>query len=255
MIKTAHLRVYRPALRSPFAELPVAGRVRRVPFAGPYGIVGETLTEDVLLAEWGDRTYLCPRTPRLRVLEGVLAIRRAYRELGAVGGVVPEEVAAMARRELDALHEGRPGVRAHILTSAWHVPIRWFVPFDPKTKEIVGGKAGSTVRYRVEHPEAMARVDRAIEILAEAEMPESVTAEVRELRTWLSDFPPDSMIELDYGSVSGMFSESDLILDESVSEVWAAIDALEHGNWQRAGDRYGSVVARWSAPMAIAYSN
>jgi hypothetical protein len=255
MIKTAHLRVYRPALRSPFAALPVAGRVRRAPFAGPYGIVGETQTEDVLLAQWGDRSWLCPRTPRLRVLEGVLAIRRAYRELGPVGGVVPEEIAAMARRELEALHEGRPGVRAHILTSAWHVPIRWFVPFDPKAKEIFGRDGGAGVRYRVEHPEAMARVERAASVLSSSEMPESVTSEVRELATWLTDFPPDSMIELDYGSVAGMFSESDLILDESVADVWAALDALDHGNWKRAGDRYGSVVARWAAPMAVAYSN
>ncbi len=161
----------------------------------------------------------------------------------------------MARRELEALHEDRPGVRAHILTSAWHVPLRWFVPFDPAAKEILGRDGLTTVRYRVEHPAAISRIEKAVSILAESDMPESVTAEVRELRAWLTDFPEDSMVELDYGGVAAMFSETDLMLDESVAEVWSALDALAAGNWERAGERYGEVVGRWSRAMAIAYSN
>ena len=254
MIKTAHLRVWLPAGESRFGRLPLAVAPERPPVQGSYGLVGESLADDVLTARWQQADWVCPRTPRLRILEGVLAIRNAYRELGNAE-VIPEDTARAARRELAAIQEADPEARPHILTSAWHVPVRWFVPFEPKSKEVVGTGGHTTVRYRVSHPEALRRLDRATEILADTDIPDSVTSEVSELRSWLSAFPSRSMVELDYGNVATMFSETDLILDESVEEVWTSLDALAHGNWIKASEAYRTVVGRWALPMAVTYSN
>jgi hypothetical protein len=254
MIRTAFLRVYLPEDRVSVRDLVRVPHQEVQAYDGGYGITVESMSEDGIDAHWNGQVFVCPRTPRLRILEGVLAVRRAYGQLGSTS-VVPEEVARAAARELEALREEDPAVRPYILTSAWHVPLRWFVPFDPLAKELVGGASHAGVRYRVEHRQAMGRLRRSLAILGSAEIPESIVSEVRELHGWLDDFPPDTMVELDYGSVAAGFSEAALIMDESVGEIWQALEALESGDWSAAGEAYANLVTRWAAPMAVSYSN
>lgn len=254
MIKTAHLRVYLPEDRSRVRDLHRVEHGEVPVYEAEYGIVGESMSEDGIVAHWCDQAYVCPRTPRLRILEGVLAVRRAYGQLGSAS-VIPEEVARSAARELEALREEDPATRAYILTSAWHVPLRWFVAFDPQGREIVGRGSHQTIRYRIDYRSAMDRIHRCLEILESVEIPESIVAEVNELRDWMNDFPADAMVELDYGSVGSSFTEMELILDESVDDIWKALEALERDDWASAGDAYGSLVTRWAVPMAVSYSN
>lgn len=254
MIRTAYLRVYLPEDRSPVRHLPLVEHHEVPVYEGLYGLTVESMAEDGIVARWRDARYVCPRTPRLRMLEGVLAVRRAYRQLGSAA-VIPEDVARAAARELEALREEDPGTRAHILTSAWHVPLRWFVPFDPVAKELVGGGHYASIRYRIEYRQAMHRIERSLRILESVDIPESVVSEVRELSEWLDDFPTDAMVELDYGSVGGGFSESELIVDESVRDIWEALASLEDRDWTAAGEAYATLVTRWAAPMAVSYSN
>src|SRR5690606_1389455 len=117
----------------PEADMLALGPPRDLTFA----IGALPMSDDAFVAEWQGRRYQCPRTPRLRMLEGVLAVRNAYTHLGS-GAVVPERVAAAARVELEQLQAASPALRSHILTSAWHVPVRWFVPFVTARKEVVG---------------------------------------------------------------------------------------------------------------------
>jgi hypothetical protein len=254
MIRTAFLRVYLPEDRLGVRGLARVGHHEVQVYDGGYGITVEPMSEDGIGSHWNGRGYVCPRTPRLRILEGVLAVRRAYGQLGSAS-VVPEEVARAAARELAMLREEDPAARAHILTSAWHVPLRWFVPFDPSAKELVGAGSRSSIRYRVGYRQAMDRLRRCLEILGSVEVAEAIAAEVRELREWLDGFPADAMVELDYGSVAAAFSEPALIMDSSVAEVWRALDALAGGDWSAAGEAYASLVTRWAAPMAVSSSN
>lgn len=253
VIRTAHLRVYEPAPPTE-VRLEPSLVIKIPPQEARYGILGESLIDDTIVTEWRGSVYLCPRTPVLRMLEGVLAVRRAYGQLGG-GAVVPEELARSARRELDSWRARNPGVRSHILTSAWHVPMRWFVPFHASGRELVEDSGVVTVRYRTALAAGLERVDRAIEILSRAEIPDAMKSEVEELRDWLEAFPPKAMCELDYGDVSGMFSETDLAMDDSVGDTWRALEALEAGEWSDAGDHYGALVYRWTAAMAVAYSS
>jgi hypothetical protein len=63
------------------------------------------------------------------------------------------------------------------------------------------------------------------------------------------------MLELDYGSVAHLFSEGDLILDESAADVAAALLALEQGDLERAADFYQIIMRRWGRAQSLAFSN
>ncbi len=254
MIRTAYLRVYVPEQHAPASGLTQVGRGDVPVFISDLGLMVESMGEDGLRADWKGKVFVCPRTPRLRMLEGVLAVRRAY---GGVGGtsVIPEETARAAAEELQALQDENPSIRPYILTSAWHVPFRWFVPFSPLVREVVERNGVRSLRYRVPHREAMERVSTALEILRRSDIPDSIISELEELGDWLSDFPAEAMVELDYGSVSGNFSDAELALDQSVEDVWDSLDALDVGDWDTAGTAYASVVSRWAPSMSVSYSN
>lgn len=254
MIKTAQLRVYVP-FDSGFApSWPTAADVWCRPAEGPYGILGESMTDDVLETDWRGRRYVCPRTPLLRVLEGVLAIRHAYRRIGDAT-VIPAEVALAAHRQLEDLRRSDPDLRSHILSSAWHVPVRWFVAFDPYAKEVIGVDGRTTVRYRVGHVEACERLRRARAILSGLPSFEAVAGEIGELESWIAGFPSDSLVELDYGGISAMFSEVELVMDDSVGDVWAALDALARGDHSGAEVWRERIGARWAGPASVGYSS
>lgn len=254
VILTAQLRVYTPVVEAEVTLEPaVVLKVR--PVNGPFGLVAEPMAEDAIVTRWKGQPYSCPRTPRLRVLEGVLAVRRAYGRLGGVS-MISDDVVRAARDELEELQRDDPGRRSHILTSAWHVPLRWFVPFHPSERERHSDADGRpTVRYRAAMNDAVMRTEHAVEVLTTSGLPDTSTADVSELADWMAEFPASSMLELDYGEVARMLPEADLEADNSVADVWEAIDALDAGDWERAGEYYGEIVYRWTVPMAVAYSS
>ena len=251
VIRTANLRVYLEEAATAVRDLPEAPSQLTSPMAVGVALTTERSGDDAYTAEWRGNVYRCPRTPLVRMLEGLLALRAASSQLGPP--LFPQSAADEARQRLVALRKRDGGV-AHILTSAWHVPMRWFVPFAPDQREMVEVPE-MNIRYRQLVGDGLDRLDRAIAILEGSNIPPAITAEVRELRAWLGDFPGSAMVELDYGSVARFFADGDLVLDESVADLWASIDALSSHDWQIAGDRYGTLVERWALPMAIAYSN
>jgi hypothetical protein len=53
-------------------------------------------------------------------------------------------------------------------------------------------------------------------------------------------------VELDYGDAAAPADWIDLDEDHSAAEVQAALDALEAGDLDRAGELYQSVAGRWA---------
>ncbi len=251
MIRTANLRVYLEEAAVAVRGLPEAPTQLGSPMSVGVALTMERSGDDAYTTEWRGNVYRCPRTPMVRMLEGLLALRAASSQLGPP--LFPQSTVDDARDRLQLLKQSETGV-AHILTSAWHVPMRWFVPFAPDQRELVDWPETS-IRYRQLVGEGLGRLDDAIEILEGSEIPPAIAAEVQELRSWLGDFPPSAMLELDYGSVARFFVETELVLDESVADLWGSLDALSACDWKAAGDRYGALVERWALPMAIAYSN
>jgi hypothetical protein len=212
------------------------------------------MIEDAWITDWKGGRYVCPRHPHLRVLEGVLALFNHLEVFGRAV-IIPEEVARQADRELRRLRAHDPDIRSHILTSAWHVPVRWLVPFAPDERLYLDNGRFGSIRYRTTLSKGQLRVKRAAEVMVNAGLPENLVTEVNNLGVWLSDFPSEAMLELDYAGVAEMFDPSSLVVDESVADVWSSIDALAQGNLEEAGRFYAELMTRWASAFAVSFSN
>jgi hypothetical protein len=220
----------------------------------PYGFIGESMVEDAWIAEWNGGRYVCPRRPHLRVLEGVLGLFH-HLEVFGKAVIIPEDVARQAERELRRLRATEPDIRSHILTSAWHVPVRWFVPFAAEDRIYTSNGSGGEIRYRTTVSKASERVNKAAEVMTAAGLPDNLITEINNLGMWLAEFPAESMVELDYGGVAEMFDPAGLAIDESAFDVWASLNALASGNMDEAGRYYAELMSRWAPAFAVSFSN
>jgi hypothetical protein len=250
MIRTAHLRSY---LRE--ESLPRYERVADVhdgPVRGDAHFLWQEIdTDDAFVADWGGARYVCPRNFALRKLEGMLAFNNAFPE----SGLIPRRSVMEAAAQLESLRVSSPLMRSYILTSPWHVPIRWFGAFLHEERVTYPHPEGLSIRYRALMADARHRVERAARILSDAGFEGPVVGQVRSLGSWLAAFPDDGMLELDYGTVATLFSEGDLVLDESAADVAASLLALEHGDTEAAADHYAALTRRWSQAQALSFSN
>lgn len=245
MTKASFLRVYSPEVTG--SSDPVPGFVRS------YGLLSEAEGDSHWTVDWEGRRLVCPRNLRLRVLESTVAFANAFRGLGA--GLVPENAAQAADRELKAYHRSHPEHRSHILTSAWHVPVRWFVAFDPAQKEVYDRPEGPSIRFRTDIGPALQRITEALEVLTSLTVFVGPAQELGQLLEWLQPFPDDSMLELDYGDVATLFDPNDLVFDDSCDQVQQSIEALAAGDMMRAGECYGRVVTRWAPAFSVTFSS
>lgn len=243
--KSAYMRVYSPEVSG--SSDPVPGFVRT------YGILSEEEGDSHWTVEWEGRRLVCPRNLRLRVLESTVAFANAYRGFGA--GLIPEGAAQAADRELKAYHRSHPEHRSHILTSAWHVPVRWFAAFDASEKEVYEGPDGPRLRFRADITRARERIRDAYGILTKLAVFAGPAQELSQLLEWLEPFPDGSMVELDYGEVSTLFDPQELVFDDSCSLIKESLEALAAGDMVRAGECYGRVVTRWAPAFSVTFSN
>ncbi|HEU4319440.1 MAG TPA: hypothetical protein VFS66_05110 [Acidimicrobiia bacterium] len=245
MTKSSYLRVYSPQVSG--SSDPVPGFVRS------YGILSEVEGDSHWTVEWEGRRLVCPRNLRLRVLESTVAFANAFRGMGA--GLIPEAAAQAADRELKRYHQSHPEHRSHILTSAWHVPVRWFAAFDPSEKQIYETEEGPRIRFRTNIDKARRRIVEALEILNRLSVFAGPAQELAQVLDWLEPFPDGSMVELDYGEVSTLFDPDQLIFDDSCEQVRESLEALDAGDMMRAGECYGRVVTRWAPAFSVTFSN
>lgn len=262
MVATSYLRVYQPASAFGDEERVRWLSQRDAEVTKPLGVLSKWLvtstlrdaardleSEGAFVRHVGDQLLLCPFRTRLRALAGLLAFRQSLPEEVA-DAFVPEDVAHGAARELATLSDGRPDVRSHILHSNWHVPLRWFVAFDASERILVEDRDGLRIRYETSLAQAKARFERALVILDASGMRDDVATAVRELALWIEDFPGDGLVELDYGTVSGIFASEALVDDASAADVWACLDALSSGDVMRAGRVFAELSERWVTARA-----
>ena len=262
MIATAYLRVYQPMTEFSEDERVRWLAQRDAEVTQPLGVLSKWLVtstlhdaahvlgrEGAFVRDVDDQLLVCPFRTRLRALAGLLAFRQSIPEEVA-DAFVPEDVAHSAARELATLCDDQPDVRAHILQSNWHVPLRWFVAFDAAERILVEDRDGLRIRYETSLALAKARLERALVILDASGMRDDVAAAVRELAAWIEDFPGDGLLELDYGSVAGIFANEALVDDASVADVWCCLDALSSGDLVRAGRVFAELSERWVSARA-----
>jgi len=250
MIRSAQLRVYMPLERIGAFESHLFGGRPVVRTSGEL-VWAEPTTNDAFTAEWRGASHLCPRYPRLRMLEGIVAFWRD----NPGSSVLSELAARRARQELVRLHAEAPEARSYIQSAAWHVPLRWFAAFDPEGREMYTASHGASIRYRTDLGSAVQRVSRAVEILEGAGFDDGVLDDVRDLERWLGEFGAEGMLELDYRDTASLFDAATLLLDQSAADIARSLAALEHHDYEEAGLAYAQVAGRWAPAQALAYVN
>ena len=263
MIRTSYLRIYEPA--STFTEdeqrrwlsdpgegdgnEPPRYRAWLVTGRLPAAEAGYSSTENAFVREIDGRFYICPWRTRLRMLAGLLAFCESVPEEVAEA-FVPESEARRAAKELAALDARFPEIRSHILHANWHVPLRWFSAFDPSERVLVEDRKGLRIRYETRISDALARLSHVISVLEESRLDDGVVAALKELSGWLEEFSADALLELDYGSVAGMFDHDELVEDQCAAEVSACVEALEAGDGPRASRLFGDLTDKWATVRA-----
>jgi hypothetical protein len=255
MAKAAYLRMYVPAEQVgyfPEHVRPAAeGRVLR---RGTFGVWDEAPRNDAFITTFRGRRYVCPRLPRLRMLEGLIAFRNTYSGVTA-SMLVPDQIAEAAVRELERI-QASGTARSHILTSPWHVPLRWFAAFVPGEREILEQEGGGlSIRYRTVQGDALRRLRRVVGVLEDAGFEDHVVDQLSDVIAWMEGFPADAMVELDYDDVAALFPEGDLVFDETANDIAVCVDALADGDLERAGEAYAAAATRWSHAQSIAHAN
>ena len=183
------------------------------------------------------------------MLAGLLAFRGSVPQEVA-DAFVPEAEAQRAARELATIGDSHPEIRTHILHANWHVPLRWFAAFDETERVLTEDNEGLRVRYATSIGTARTRVARALLVLQTSGLDEGVTESLAELGTWLESFVEEGILELDYGTVAGIFDTDDLVEDRSAAEVWCCIEALEAGDVVKAGRTFATLTDRWGEVRA-----
>jgi hypothetical protein len=261
MVSCAYLRVYRPLEGFPEGErarweryivggghVPPARPVYReqaLMEEGRIGLLAATEGDhaDIRLIE--GRYYVCPWRTRLRVLASILSLREsAPREVAEA--FVPEAEARRAARELARMKRRDPAAVPCMLQSPWHVPIRWFVLFDEEERRLVERPdGGHRLFYWAPIGAAKRRAERALRALRRSELA-PVASLIRDLAEWLGGFGPTAAVELDYASVSDMFTWDELDNDHSARDIQQAVDALEGTDLAGAAERYQAVAQHWA---------
>jgi hypothetical protein len=145
--------------------------------------------------------------------------------------------------------------RGYILSSPWHVPLRWFCAFAASERELYETEIGPSIRYRTSIGEAIDRTHWGATVLASAGFPEQVVERVNDVERWLMEYSADSMVELDYSDVARLFSDADLVLDESAENVRNSLRALERGDGETSQREYETVASRWFMAQSFTFSN
>jgi hypothetical protein len=203
----------------------------------------EEAVDAYVIAE-GGTVLVCPVQDRLRCWIALGELREGLPE--SVADVfVPASVAVQAELDFASWQVDNPPATARILTSTWHVPARWFVPFHFGQRTLDLDSGARSLTYRTPMVEARRRVARTARVLRRAHVDGSVLAAIEDLGRWLEEFHPHGMVELDYGGLVHCVADDDLRSDDSPGDVAAAVAAIAEGDNTRATLAYRRVISRW----------
>lgn len=283
MVPCSQLRIYEPLESFPEearsrwaasiragAPLPAAWPYRETSFGGAngehpsLGLLYPATCEHAFVRRVNGRWLVSPWRIELGVLTGILAFRTAV--AGEPASVlVPEREADRAASDLEQFRQANPGERDNVAVAAWHVPFAWLVAFDDGERLLsaeggpsgagpfrrVGRASAARLRYETDLAQALHRLRRASAILADSAMEESVGEPVAELEAWMGGFDPESTVELDYWSLTGVVPAEELENDRSAGEIWACLEATELGDLDESRRRWIQLTAWWDRVRAL----
>ncbi|NYI05186.1 hypothetical protein [Allostreptomyces psammosilenae] len=215
-------------------------------------------SEQALWADVAGTLLICPWTTRLRCQLGLEELERSLPQ-PALDAAVPPAVRQEAAAEWDRWRAEHPEARPWIRTSTWHVPVRWFVPFEDSEREFrpadAAAGSGPVLRYRTSMSRARRRVARRLRVVRDAMEEGPLVSGIESVARWLEEFHPTSMVELDYGGLVHVVPEAHLVEDRSVADVVEGMEALADGDGLRAGRAYRRLTRRWRVVEALRHAN
>ena len=147
---------------------------------------------------------------------------------------------------------------AHILTSNWSIPPRWFALFSPNERLRGINEDGHFTILRTAISNAKRRCTLTHQAVLGAFGEGVVEGEVAELLAWLEMFDGRSIVELDYGGLATYLNdqlvnsgELGLEADSSVEDVATSIAGLASGDGALASEGYEKLVSRWRRVSAL----
>lgn len=260
----SYLRVYEPlrAFDGP-SGAPVREALRRGPLAADdagahdrerclrAGLGSRLLpapTVDVLVttSESGD-TVVCPLDTRPRAAAALLAfLAEEPPVLRAAVLTGPENV---ARRDAEAALAEIGAGAAHVVTSAWTVPLPWFALVDADTRNL-HLDVPRRVHWQAPIGAAIARAERAEKVIRSGIGDDGPAEVLAETTSWLSRFDRSSVVELDYGGLVAFLDDDVLRADTSAELVADALQALQDGDGDTAQSCYEQLREYWGAVAA-----
>lgn len=257
----------------------------------PPEVVPERESRDAYVRRLDDMIYVCPWETRLR---SWLAFERFRNEhaTGVAAAFVPPSLSEGAVRDFEHWkRSGRP-LRPHILTSTWHIPLDWFVPFTRGERCLMLGTPGTgyrrpevaarerehaeppppgqgsataaparTLIYVTSMGEARRRVAAALPVVREnlgdgtGDVYLLSAGRLDTLGRWLGGFHPRALVELDYGGLVHLLDDRALSADESVAEMTVALTGMERGEVELTVAMYKRLLARWRPVRALEAAN
>ncbi|MFE2167720.1 hypothetical protein ACFXB3_22075 [Streptomyces sp. NPDC059447] len=221
----------------------------RVPVVG----VPAHESADAFTAEVDGVLLVCPWRTRLR---GWLALRELVEwfPLPVLDAALPPATRTRAAEEYERWRERNPDARPWIRTGVWQVPLRWFVLVADEEREYLPGER---LRYRTPMVQARRRLARALRTLREAEGQgyEPLAEGLVEVGSWLEEFHPKSMVELDYGGLLHALPAERLAEDRSAGQLAAGVAALRAGDTRGAAEAYEELADRWRAVRERLFAN
>jgi hypothetical protein len=196
-----------------------------------------------LVRRAGGRVHVCPLQLDLRAAAALQEFRRTMPDQ-VVDSFLPDEP---SRQALDRL--AMSGQAPHILDAPWAVPLPWFVAFEPDDRRVLDPPEGRGPRviHLTTADQAAERLARVIAVVESTiEDGEDVLAALAEVATWVDSFDPRSLIELDYGGLSTLFSATELRVDRTCADLWEAVEGLASGDVLAAAAAYGVARSRWT---------
>ncbi|MBE1531867.1 hypothetical protein [Actinomadura algeriensis] len=257
--------------------------------AAPPEVVPDRESRDAYVRRLDGVIYVCPWETRLRSWIAFERFRDEQPAGVAAAFVPPPQAERIAQAFERWKRAGRP-MRPHILTSTWHVPLDWLVPFvrtersltlgDPGPDDAACGHAtcghntcdhtsqgpatavpARTLLYVTSMGEARRRVDHALPIVREnlgdgtGDVYLLSAGRLETLSRWLGEFHPRSLVELDYGGLVHLLDDEALRADESVAEMSVALTGMERGEVELTVAMYKRLLARWRPVQALESAN
>lgn len=224
----------------PISDEPLAAFRRLI--GTPPTVAPATTSGAAYLLTAGRQRFWCPVDERQRCWSAL----RAARDDGAtlLRASFPPHVLDDADADYERWSGAHPDTVPHVRTSSWHVPIRWFAAFEDGERVVERGPEPSVV-YRTTMVQARRRLSRTHALLRRTAPRDRLTGAVRDLGSWVNEFHPRGVLELDYGGLVELLGLDEVAGDPSVASMQEVFAALGDGRDRDAWSRYRTVVDRW----------